>query len=99
MTECWRKDPLHRPEPDKIRELLNLHPSMVTACLDSPMSSVATDEDCIESRDIRRDSVRTWRGTPSPSQRRSRTISQLTHEQIKILMPHRENGVTSTGAV
>lgn len=72
---------------------------MVTACLDSPMSSVATDEDCVEPRDIRRESVKTWRGTPSPSLRRSRTITQLTQDQIKILMPHRENGVTPAGAV
>ncbi|KAL9975885.1 hypothetical protein ACROYT_G013101 [Oculina patagonica] len=99
LTECWRKDPVHRPEPGKICELLDTHPTMVTACLDSPMSSVATDEDCVEPRDIRRESVRTWRGTPSPSLRRSRTITQLTHDQIKILMPHHENGVTAAGAV
>ncbi|XP_078368182.1 uncharacterized protein LOC144651973 [Oculina patagonica] len=99
LTECWRKEPVHRPDPGKIRELLDTHPTMVTACLDSPMSSVATDEDCVEPRDIRRESARTWRGTPSPSLRRSRTITQLTHDQIKILMPHHENGVTAAGAV
>lgn len=99
LTECWRNDPLHRPDPDKIRDLLIAHATMVSACLDSPMSSVATDENCVGAGDIRRDSVRTWRGTPSPSLRRSRTITQLTQEQIKILMPHRENGVTPTGAV
>ena len=72
---------------------------MITACLDSPMASVATDEDCVESSDVRRDSLRTWRGTPSPSLKRSRTITQLTQDQIKVLMPHDENGATPSGAV
>lgn len=99
LTECWRKDPLHRPDPDKICDLLTAHVTMITACLDSPMSSVATDENCVGPGEVRRDSMRTRRGTPSPSPRRSRAITQLTQEQIKILMPHRENGVTPNGAV
>lgn len=99
LTECWRKDPLHRPDPDKICDLLTAHVTMITACLDSPMSSVATDENCVGPGEVRRDSMRTRRGTPSPSPRRSFAITQLTQEQIKILMPHRENGVTPNGAV
>ena len=68
LTECWRKDPDHRPEPVKILELLSAHPAMVTACLDSPMSSVVRDEeDCVRPDSIRKGSVRSWRGTPSPS--------------------------------
>ena len=72
---------------------------MITACLDSPMASVATDEDCVESSDVRRDSVRTWRAILSPSLKRSRTITQLTQDQIKVLMPHGEDGATPPGAV
>lgn len=63
------------------------------------MASVATDEDCVERSDVRKDSVRTWRATPSPSLKRSRTITQLTQDQIKVLMPHGENGATPPGAV
>ena len=102
LTECWRKDPDHRPEPVKILELLSAHPVMVTACLDSPMSSVVRDEeDCVRPDSIRKGSVRTWRGTPSPSPtaQRSRTITQLTQNQIKVLMPHSENGGAVAGAV
>ena len=100
LTECWRKDPDHRPEPVKILELLSAHPAMVTACLDSPMSSVVRDEeDCVRPDNIRKGSVRSWRGTPSPSAKRSRTITQLTQNQIKILVPLSENGGAVAGAV
>ena len=99
LTECWRKDPDHRPEPGKILELLSAHPAMVTACLDSPMSSVVTDDDCVGPDDMRNGSLRTWRGTPSPALKRSRTITQLTQDQIKVLMPHRENGGTAVDVV
>lgn len=78
LTECWRKDPLHRPDPDKICDLLTARITMVTACLDSPMSSVATDENCVGRSEIGRDSMRKRRGTPSPSPRRTRAITQLT---------------------
>ena len=102
LTECWRKDPDHRPAPVKILELLNAHPAMVTACLDSPMSSVVRDEeDCVRPDSIRKGSVRSWRGTPfpSPSSKRSRTITQLTQNQMKVLMPLSENGGAVAGAV
>ena len=99
LTECWRQDPRNRLDPDKIRDLLITHPTMITACLDSPMASVATDEDCVESSDVRSDRERTWRATPSPSLKRSRTITQLTQDQIKVLMPHGEDGATPTGAM
>lgn len=99
LTECWRKDSDHRPEPSKILELLSAHPAMVTACLDSPIASVVPDEDCVEPDDIRKGGLRTWRGTPSPTMRRSRNISQLNQDQIKILMPHYENGGATSGVV
>ncbi|CAH3138826.1 unnamed protein product [Porites lobata] len=102
LTECWRKDPDHRPEPVKILQLLSAHPAMVTACLDSPMSSVVRDEeDCVRPDSIRKGSVRSWRGTPSPSpsSKRSRTITQLTQNQMKVLMPLSENGGAVAGAV
>ena len=72
---------------------------MVTACLDSPISSVVTDEDCVGHDDIKKGSLRTWRGTPSPAMRHSRTISQLTQDQMKILVPHRENGGATADVV
>ena len=72
---------------------------MVTACLDSPIASVVPDEDCEEPDDIRKGSLRTWRGTLSPAMKRSRNISQLNQDQIKILMPHYENGGATSGVV
>ena len=48
------------------------------------MSSVATDDDCVGPRDVRR------RGTASPSLGRSRTVSKLPNEQLKILKPVRD---------
>ena len=72
---------------------------MITACLDSPTASVAIDEDCVEPSDVRKDSIKTRRATPSPSLKRSRTITQLTQYQIKVLMPRGEDGATPPGAV
>ena len=72
---------------------------MVTACLDSPVSSVVTDDDCMEPDNVRKGSIRTWRGTPSSALKHAHTIAQptqrtSTQEQIKVLMPRHENGST-----
>lgn len=72
---------------------------MVTACLDSPVLSVVTDDDCMDPENVRKGSIRTWRGTPSPALKRSHTIAQPTQrtptqQQIKVLMPRHENGST-----
>jgi len=72
---------------------------MVTACLDSPMSSVVTAEDSMLPDNVRKGSIRTLRGTPSPAMKRARTITQLTQEQFKVLMPRHENGSTAVGVV
>lgn len=95
LTDCWRKEPDYRPAPCKILMLFNAHPAMIAACLDSPMSSVATDEDWNEPDNISRNgSIRTRRGTPSPSAslKRKCTMPQLTQEHFKVLMPPRKNG-------
>ena len=97
LTECWRKDPDHRPDPCKILELLSAHTAMVTACLDSPVSSVVTDDDCMEPDIIRKGSMRIWRGTPSPALKRAHTIAQPS--QIKLLMPRHKNDRTAAGVV
>lgn len=99
LTECWRKEPDYRPDPCKILMLFNAHPAMITACLDSPMFSVVTDEDWNEPDDIiRNGSIRTRRGTPSSSAslKRKCTMTQQTPEHFKVLMPPRKIGDSET---
>ncbi|XP_029195937.2 uncharacterized protein LOC114961433 isoform X2 [Acropora millepora] len=99
LTECWRKEPDYRPDPCKILMLFNAHPVMITACLDSPMFSVVTDEDWNEPDDIiRNGSIRTRRGTPSSSAslKRKCTMTQQTPEHFKVLMPPRKIGDSET---
>lgn len=71
---------------------------MVTACLDSPVSSLVTDKDCVEPGNMRKTSSRTWRGTPSPALRRARTITRVTQEQLKTKMPGHQNGAAAAAA-
>ena len=79
LKECWRRRPEDRPEPQTIVDLLKVHPEMITACLDCPSSSVPVVEE--ELNMVLRSS---GRGTPSPSSRRSRTLSQLSQEHFRI---------------
>ncbi|XP_068721735.1 uncharacterized protein [Montipora capricornis] len=91
LTECWRREPDYRPSPCKILKLFSAHPAMITACLDSPLSSVVTDDDWTEPDHVRNRSIRTQCSTPPPSLKRKCTIAELSREREKVLMPGHED--------
>lgn len=99
LRSCWKTDPVQRPDPITIIELLTNHKEMIKPCLDAPIVSIATDLDLHDSdsvnerptsprlitRKISRALKQSWSPNPGTSQRVMPGV-QMTEEQFRTIL-------------